>query len=564
MDAKLSSVLKASPDVSVEQQKDMTDRVKTEIYQRAREGAIREIIETVKAEAIRAGATEESISVVEKEDIALTYIPGSATRIKVKVVGDMKAEESCEDCPITVVIDHTAEEAAAGIQTSNKTVSTTGTMLSYDDETIRIQEPEINTETGEWLLSTYDLECLSVGAGVMGCGGGGNPRLGLLLARKVLESGNTIRVVTPERFLCSAVHADDKVAMVAVMGAPLIAHEKLMAGNELEGALQSMLELYENGNYNDADGDLHVTDDTDVKVGDGVVYIDNYPPKTRVGRSCLAAVMSCEVGGLNCMEPLRVAAELGVPVLDCDGMGRAFPELQMFTPFIYGFKPYPATMADDKGRRAVVLKVDSPNRLEKHFRDVTISMGCSSGVCFAAMRVQDVTKYTVRHSLSQAWRIGDTVLRARASDGDPVAAVIEAEAGRNLIYGKVTDVLRETTGGFNIGKIDIDGLDVDTGRRITVQFKNEFIVVREMSCSQRRVLASVPDLIALLDADTAQPIPTEEVGFGMRVAVVGFRVNPMMSSDEALKLVGPKAFGLTDVEYVPIGEFKDRGSIAPL
>lgn len=96
----------------------------------------------------------------------------------------MKLEESFEDCQIPVVIHHTDEEAAPGTQTSNTTVSTTGTILSHDDEDIRIQEPVINTETGEWLLSTYDLECLSIGAGVMGCGGGGNPRLGLLLARK--------------------------------------------------------------------------------------------------------------------------------------------------------------------------------------------------------------------------------------------------------------------------------------------------------------------------------------------------------------------------------------------
>lgn len=84
MDAKVSSALNAIPDVSVEQQKNIKERVKTEFYQRARDDAIREIIETVKAEAIREGATVESLSVVEKEDIALTYIPGSATRIKGK------------------------------------------------------------------------------------------------------------------------------------------------------------------------------------------------------------------------------------------------------------------------------------------------------------------------------------------------------------------------------------------------------------------------------------------------------------------------------------------------
>lgn len=39
--------------------------------------------------------------------------------------------------------------------------------------------------------------------------------------------------------------------------------------------------------------------------------------------------MSAEIGGLNAVEPLCVAALMDLPVIDCDGMGRAFPELQV-------------------------------------------------------------------------------------------------------------------------------------------------------------------------------------------------------------------------------------------
>lgn len=43
----------------------------------------------------------------------------------------------------------------------------------------------------------------------------------------------------------------------------------------------------------------------------------------------LVAIMSAEIGGLNAVEPLCVAAQMDLPVVDCDGMGRAFPELQV-------------------------------------------------------------------------------------------------------------------------------------------------------------------------------------------------------------------------------------------
>ena len=41
------------------------------------------------------------------------------------------------------------------------------------------------------------------------------------------------------------------------------------------------------------------------------------------------AVMSLEIGGGNGIQPLMAAAHLGLPVVDADTMGRAYPEAQM-------------------------------------------------------------------------------------------------------------------------------------------------------------------------------------------------------------------------------------------
>lgn len=55
-----------------------------------------------------------------------------------------------------------------------------------------------------------------------------------------------------------------------------------------------------------------------------------------------------EIGGLNSIEPLTVSAELDLPVIDADGMGRAFPELQMFFPCIQGHEVTPTILTDEK------------------------------------------------------------------------------------------------------------------------------------------------------------------------------------------------------------------------
>ena len=115
------------------------------------------------------------------------------------------------------------------------------------------------------------------------------------------------------------------------------------------------------------------------------------------------------------MEPLVLAADMDLPVLDCDCMGRAFPgdaatanltqircwpdwavdknchaiflclnrcsfvhvppELQMCTNLIYGGKPYPCALGDASGCAVVVTAVNSAKRLESVMRVVCVEMG---------------------------------------------------------------------------------------------------------------------------------------------------------------------------------------------
>ena len=58
--------------------------------------------------------------------------------------------------------------------------------------------PTVNKE-GEWVLSTFDVECLTLGSGVLGCGGGGSPYLGRLELLTCMKEGFTPRIMNPKR-----------------------------------------------------------------------------------------------------------------------------------------------------------------------------------------------------------------------------------------------------------------------------------------------------------------------------------------------------------------------------
>jgi N-methylhydantoinase A/oxoprolinase/acetone carboxylase beta subunit len=56
---------------------------------RSRDACLAEAEAEARASAVAAGAEESTLGVVEREDVPLAYLPGNATRIHVKVVGEM-------------------------------------------------------------------------------------------------------------------------------------------------------------------------------------------------------------------------------------------------------------------------------------------------------------------------------------------------------------------------------------------------------------------------------------------------------------------------------------------
>ena len=129
---------------------------------------------------------------------------------------------------------------------------------------------------GEWVLNSDDVECLALGAGILGCGGGGDPNMGRIMAQEQLKAGREIRVVNPCRcvrtcqlilscamsYSCecnsppgilspSRVDASKVglVTCVAFMGAPAVLNEKLVSGTETLLALRTMQQVLASGVY---------------------------------------------------------------------------------------------------------------------------------------------------------------------------------------------------------------------------------------------------------------------------------------------------------------------------
>ncbi|MGH8879743.1 MAG: DUF917 domain-containing protein [Stackebrandtia sp.] len=363
-----------------------------------------------------------------------------------------------------------------------------------------------------WTLTEDHLPDLARGAAVLGTGGGGDPYVGQLLVREAIREFGPVTVLDPSEIDDGAL-----VLPTAQMGAPTVCFEKLPRGTEAVAALRAL--------------------------------------ETRLGAKA-DATMPIECGGINSMIPLLVGARTGLPVVDADGMGRAFPELQMETFGVYGVPGSPMAVAGEQDE-AVVIDTGADNRrMEWIARGVAIRLGGVAHIAEYPMSGAEVARTAVPRTLTLALSVGRVIREAREHNRDPIAALATAlgttqyEHLRVLFRGKISDVERRTEAGFARG--NASAVSFDGEHRLELTFQNENLV----ALVDGEPVCVVPDLICVLDTDTAEPITTENLRYGQRVVVVGISTPGLMRTPEALEVFGPAAFGLPH-------EFRSVEELAP-
>ena len=55
-----------------------------------------------------------------------------------------------------------------------------------------------------------------------------------------------------------------------------------------------------------------------------------------------------------------------------------------------------------------------------------------------------------------------------------------------------------------------------------------------------------------LELDTGEPVTTEVLRYGQQLATIALSAHDLMKTPEALKVVGPNAFGYPDIEFAPL------------
>jgi DUF917 family protein len=322
------------------------------------------------------------------------------------------------------------------------------------------------------LIYPENLEDIALGAAVLGGGGGGDPYVARLIGIDALRTYGPVHLVSPDE-----ISDDCLVAASAMIGAPTVMVEKLPKGTE---------------------------------VVDAFLALQTFLDRT------IDYTAAAEADGLNSTTPFTVAARLRIPMVDADGMGRAWPEIQMVTPTIHGIAAAPMAIADEKGNASIIDAMD--NRwTDRLARTICIEMGSTAMIAAYPMSGRQLKESMMPGTLTRAERIGQRIRAARQQHQNPIEALRELTGGFELFRGQVVDVQRRTESGCVCGEAKFQGTDSWAGSQLTVCFQNEhLLVVRDGQMG-----TSVPDLTTVLDVETGEPVTIDGLRYGARAVILG-------------------------------------------
>jgi DUF917 family protein len=327
---------------------------------------------------------------------------------------------------------------------------------------------------------------------VLAAGGSTDVWLSLTMARHAVCTYGAVEVLDP-----ADLDGDGLVMPCGLVGSPTIAGERVWSGAE-GGILRDEVE--------------------------------------RLMGATVHALMSFEVAGANGLLAVAWAARLRLPIVDADGMGRAFPALQQQAMMLAGVSACPAVVTDGRGT-TIVIETQDDGRLDRLARSCAGELGGCCAVALCCLPSRRVADTAITGSLSRAIGLG-RALAAAATD-ERAEALSDALGGTILVRGVVVELERRSRDGRAEASATVAGTDGDRGRRVRLELQSEYLLALEDGAAR----AAVPDLICVLATDTGTPIPTELLRLGARVAVVVAPADATWRSPAAQPLVGPAAFG---------------------
>ncbi|KIV97478.1 hypothetical protein PV10_01229 [Exophiala mesophila] len=468
--------------------------------------------------AVAKGGDPSSIIVLDQEVVGVPYTEDQ-TRIKVEVALPADHERARKE--MQLLSDNSDADTVKELfqETKVHEISVNGDDAESERIDFDSYRPHVTPE-GVWMLSEIDLRFLSLGCYILGTGGGGSPYTTYLTLRQYLEEGHTLSIVSVDDL-----RDDDCLPTAGAIGTPAVSIEK-PGGDGMMHALQLM--------------------------------------STKLNAK-FTHLLAFEIGGGNGLSPLVCGSSkhFNLPTVDGDLMGRAYPAFEMVSTYVHADNIntlLPVTLCSGTGHD-VFIPADATDESAPgiEIRNVCVAMGMACGAAGVPLSGREMKDFGIPNTHSLAWRLGRVVAQAQQSNMlSTLPEKLIAECGgpgsaRRLFTGKIRGVESGlTTTAHSVGKVTIEALSEEEveneadrqgdWKEIVIPFMNENLaVIGKDTNGQETILATIPDLISLLDVSTGENIGVQEYRYGLKVTVMLFAPHPVWTSSErGIRIGGPE------------------------
>jgi len=255
-----------------------------------------------------------------------------------------------------------------------------------------------------------------------------------------------------------------------------------------------------------------------------------------------------ELGGLNTPVILSLAARVGIPVIDGDGLGRAAPETQMTSFQGHGVSIVPMSLVDWEGNLIIVKEASSPFVPDEIGRFVITRAGGLGANAHYPMTGEVARNVIIPGTISFSLDLGRRI--ASLSNPEEVARVVADQTGGQFAFhGSVASIREEEAMGFLVQKAEITSAFPEESMEIII--KNEFM----MALKDGRVGCVFPDLIMMID-EKGRGVMSSELEVGQQVWLIVAPCHPRLRAAaqtlEGRAAFSPKRFGQPRISYQPV------------
>lgn len=232
----------------------------------------------------------------------------------------------------------------------------------------------------------------------------------------------------------------------------------------------------------------------------------------------ISGIISNENGAVATVNGWMQSAVLGIPVVDAPSNGRAHPTGIMGSMMLNKKKDYISYQSavggdKSKGKYIEAFAKGTINTASAVIRQVSEHAGGFVAVARNPVSAGYVHKNGAIGAIKQAIKIGEAFFNKSKNGATAmIEAIVNEAQGEIIAKGIIRNKTLKTGKGFDIGELHIES----ENREYVIDVWNEYMILE----SKGERLATFPDLIMLMDIDTARPLISAEASIGNRVCII--------------------------------------------